>query len=323
MEQIDLKKKTLTIAIPTWNRSKHLKRSLEYLLPQIEKHSDVVELIISDNFSSDDTVKVVNELLNRFCSINFKLIEQKSNTGFFGNFTECMMHSTGEYFWLLSDDDFLLNGVLDKIITYLSNEKIGAIFLKDWVSVYINSIELFPLFKTRDSYFKTDDPYRHSLISSVIHINKIKDNLHLFEKYKNNALIGYLLYMICVKEYDTFIELDGASLVTRTDTSSRFNGLSIFTYDLYDCITEIKQYYPQVIVSKIVNSFLETNIKLYYKEYKFSKIYKRNKNISFDLIKLYCGYINFWIYILPLILCPRKLFFLQRNLRRLQTYGFD
>ncbi len=52
----------LTIAIPTYNRSRYLREFLEALLPQIESAGDV-ELLISDNASPDDTAQMLAEVL--------------------------------------------------------------------------------------------------------------------------------------------------------------------------------------------------------------------------------------------------------------------
>ena len=48
----------LTIAIPTYNGSKTIRNMLDLLLPQC---NDQVELLISDNCSTDNTEVIIDE----------------------------------------------------------------------------------------------------------------------------------------------------------------------------------------------------------------------------------------------------------------------
>jgi abequosyltransferase len=51
----------LTIAIPTYNRDFILSKALDNLLPQLSIYEDDIELIISDNASTDNTQEVIKE----------------------------------------------------------------------------------------------------------------------------------------------------------------------------------------------------------------------------------------------------------------------
>ena len=61
--------------------------------------------------------------------IHFK---QVKNTGYYGNFKKCRELSTGDYFWLLSDNDYVANGLIDYLLDILINNKPSFVFLKDW-----------------------------------------------------------------------------------------------------------------------------------------------------------------------------------------------
>ena len=73
----------LTIAIPTYNRSRYLARLLESLLPQLKGESRV-ELIISDNASPDETQATVEEY--RLRGLDFRFIRNETNIGAEANF---------------------------------------------------------------------------------------------------------------------------------------------------------------------------------------------------------------------------------------------
>ena len=55
-----MEEKLLTIAIPTYNGEKTISDMLELLLPQVD---DRVEIIISDNCSTDDTYDIINKYI--------------------------------------------------------------------------------------------------------------------------------------------------------------------------------------------------------------------------------------------------------------------
>ena len=48
-------KKIISVVIPTLNRKNYLAETLEHFIPQFERNQNVVELIICNNASDDDT----------------------------------------------------------------------------------------------------------------------------------------------------------------------------------------------------------------------------------------------------------------------------
>ena len=59
----------LSLCIPTYNRALYLKNSIETIICQNEFKTGEVEIIISDNASSDDTEKIGREYADRFENI--------------------------------------------------------------------------------------------------------------------------------------------------------------------------------------------------------------------------------------------------------------
>jgi len=120
----------LTIAVPTYNRSSFLRRSLQSILGQIGPHQDQVELLVFDNCSSDDTAGVVASLQGAGHRINFTV--NPENLGADGNFLACFRAARGKYFLLFSDDDILLDGALDKLVPVLSAGDYGVVYLEQY-----------------------------------------------------------------------------------------------------------------------------------------------------------------------------------------------
>lgn len=120
--------KLLTICIPTYNRSKELdyslscfERELQYIDPS------VLEFFISDNCSPDNTEGIVDKYIKRGLPIIYS--RNDKNIGPDNNFLKCFYYAKTKYLWLLGDDDYLLEGRLQKIIETLNKENIGCLNL--------------------------------------------------------------------------------------------------------------------------------------------------------------------------------------------------
>lgn len=92
----------VTIAIPTYNRANlYLIQAIESALNQTYPN---LEIIISDNCSTDDTEMVVRS----FKDTRIRYFKQKKkNIGGNNNFNFCLKQARGEYFLLLMDDDLI------------------------------------------------------------------------------------------------------------------------------------------------------------------------------------------------------------------------
>jgi abequosyltransferase len=127
----------LTIAVPTFNRSRFLSEFLTILKPQIiETHS--VELIISDNASTDDTQAMLDELAKS--GLTFRYIRNRSNLGADGNILQCFEKAEGKYVWIFGDDDIILPGALRKIISLLSLQQYDLVYVRPYE--FLNDYEL-------------------------------------------------------------------------------------------------------------------------------------------------------------------------------------
>lgn len=106
----------LTIAIPTYNRAAFLSDLLESLFVQVEKYSEV-ELIISDNHSTDMTQEVIRSYKARGLKITAH--RNAENIGADRNFLKLFNAAKGKYFWLIGDDERLMPHTLAKLLPIL------------------------------------------------------------------------------------------------------------------------------------------------------------------------------------------------------------
>ena len=103
-------KKTLTIAIPTYNRIEHLIKNIPFLLDQL---TDECELIIVDNCSDEDVETKIQNIIKKYSRIKFNIIRNSTNIGLFGNILKCFEEANSKWLYIMGDDDRLLpNSVL-------------------------------------------------------------------------------------------------------------------------------------------------------------------------------------------------------------------
>lgn len=116
----------LTIAIPTYNGAKTIRNVLDLLLPQV---TEEVEIIISDNCSTDETPAIIKEYASFYPFI--QVLQSETNIFADGNFLKCIKSAKGEYMMLLSDDDIIVENALQKIICFLKkNNDIQLAYLE-------------------------------------------------------------------------------------------------------------------------------------------------------------------------------------------------
>ncbi|OGG85496.1 hypothetical protein A2392_03350 [Candidatus Kaiserbacteria bacterium RIFOXYB1_FULL_46_14] len=112
-----MKTPILSICIPTYNRAHHLANALESILCQLEDShelSPLVEVVVSDNASLDDTRSVVLHYQSLIPNLIYSRNEE--NIGFDYNTLRAVQSATGTYCWYLGDDDIIINGALNVVV---------------------------------------------------------------------------------------------------------------------------------------------------------------------------------------------------------------
>lgn len=110
----------LSIAIPCYNRPEELSLALQTFADQIEKgFSKLVEIIVTDDLSTDDTPKIGRAFAKKYPFIKFK--QNKENIGLEKNLIHCTKSCKGEFLWIFGDDDYLeFDSSVDEILEVLS-----------------------------------------------------------------------------------------------------------------------------------------------------------------------------------------------------------
>jgi len=105
----------VTIAIPTFNRAALLRGCIQSALSQTYAN---IELLISDNASTDDTPKVLRE----FDDKRLRVLRQQTNLGLLPNFNACLEAAAGEYVVFVSDDDQISPWLLERCVEVIGKQ---------------------------------------------------------------------------------------------------------------------------------------------------------------------------------------------------------
>jgi len=125
-----MKKHLLSILIPTYNRQNELLKNIELLSQYIRKLNcqEIVEIIISDNYSNDNTVSIIEKYVDKNKDINILLYEQFRNNGLERNAIFVLSKSSAKYIMYLGDDDYIKQEYLEYVIYEIThNETVTCI----------------------------------------------------------------------------------------------------------------------------------------------------------------------------------------------------
>jgi len=107
----------LSICIATLNRARFLEKTLKTITDQV---CEGVEIVIVDGASTDDTAEVVAGFRER--TPNIRYIRRDKAMGVDRDFDAAVEHASGEYCWLLCDDDILKPGAIARVLDGIREE---------------------------------------------------------------------------------------------------------------------------------------------------------------------------------------------------------
>lgn len=107
----------LSVCIATYNRGKFIGDTLDSILIQMEPS---VEIVVVDGASPDNTPEVMAQYLLRYPDIRY--YRETQNSGVDADFDKAVGYASGEYCWLMTDDDLLKPGAILKVLSALDGE---------------------------------------------------------------------------------------------------------------------------------------------------------------------------------------------------------
>jgi abequosyltransferase len=299
----------LSICIPTYNRSGILKGSLERIYSQTHNKKLPIEILISDNCSTDKTKDVISDFIERGMDIRY--IRNDTNIGMDRNFYQCYRSARGFYIVVIGDDDYLIDGKLEKLLSYLTTGEYGLVHLKTQKNQ--NSIEIVN--DSNQMYLATS--YWLTYITSNIINRKVIEN-YQFEKYFGTFLLVLPLYIYAIKSANKNLLVN--ERIFESGLSKKTNGGYNFFKVFCDEYLKIWNYFLSLGYVSEKNFFsLKKDIYINYLVpmiyklliIKFENKYDLNNSWKY-ILKNY--YLNFYTYI-HLLIFPVK--FLIRYIKKI------
>lgn len=291
----------LSICIPTYNRSQYLKQTLDSIVNS-DGFCDDVEVVISDNCSTDDTSIVCKEFTDKYK--NIKYFKQPKPTYIADqNFIDVLSFANGEYIKLFNDTVVLRKGVLLKIIQTIKNNINSNIPLFFYQNYKKNNNVLIEGYSVNDvvkqnSYFIT-------WITNFGCWKKDFDNLTNKDKYISFGLMQVDWTLRIINKYKKFTMcfLDFSDSVMLSKKTANYNIFKVFAYNYLSILKEytntniLKEETFNLEKKQILFRFLiPTYVMLIYQ-----------KNFSFDTSKMFEYLVDYkkdWYFYFAILLLP-------------------
>jgi glycosyltransferase involved in cell wall biosynthesis len=108
----------VSIGLPVYNGENYISKAIESVLNQTYEN---LELIITDNQSTDQTEKICREYAKKDKRVRY--YRNKNNYGARYNYNKVFLLSKGKYFSWISHDDLIANNFIEKCISVLEKDK--------------------------------------------------------------------------------------------------------------------------------------------------------------------------------------------------------
>ena len=104
----------LSICIATYNRGRFIAETLDSIMRQLPED---VELLVVDGASTDDTAAVLQQYVQPGRALRY--FRENVNSGIDRDYDKAVGYASGEYCWLMTDDDLMQPGAIDRVLATL------------------------------------------------------------------------------------------------------------------------------------------------------------------------------------------------------------
>mgnify|MGYP004481559507 FL=1 len=123
----------ISVAMATYNGHKYIVEQLDSIRNQSLK---VDEVVICDDQSSDDTVSIIRNYIEKYKLDNWKVTVNKKNLGYADNFFKAMNETSGNYIFLSDQDDIWLEDKVEKMVDVLEKNPKVIVLGSDFEPYY-------------------------------------------------------------------------------------------------------------------------------------------------------------------------------------------
>ena len=142
----------LSICIPTFNRADYLRDCLQSIFQKNDNLQEI-EVCVSDNASTDNTVAVINDF-RRYN--NFSYQRNEDNLGIPMNFLKVTSMASGRYIWLLGDDDVVTTDGISHILNTVKDHRGVDFFLFNCLNLKNRDLGYVTEYHKKQVFWKSD-----------------------------------------------------------------------------------------------------------------------------------------------------------------------
>ncbi len=306
----------LTIGIPTYNGEKTIRDTLDSLVDQFDSFLlENVEVLISDNKSTDKTLQIVNAYIKLFPE-NIRIVtNERDDLELDGNLINLFNNANGQYLWIMSDDDAFEKNALLKVTSCIVRNGSCSVFFTNYSECDTNLNYLDRRFRldidhdfrcSNGDEFFVESKVLFGLISSLIF--KVEDwqKANLSKYIGLNSLhVGALIEILADKE--SYIISEKTVKLRIGNTSWGENGTFIFP--ILDIVSMFKKMhllgYKLSTEKFLVDHFYTNNLKSIILA-KYAGL--QDFNLAHKKMKYCYGRnISYWLVHFPVLYLPNKL----------------
>jgi glycosyltransferase involved in cell wall biosynthesis len=282
----------VSVIIPNYNHARFLKKRIDSVIRQTFKN---IEIIILDDFSTDESRKIINQYVA--IDSRIKTIFNSKNSGSpFAQWNKGIKEASSEYIWIAESDDFSDLSFLERSVNIFNlHSSVGLVFTQSYnVNAEDEVIEV-----NRELGIKsTFDPEKNflekgenvilstGLLESIIpNASAVVFRKNIFEKtggvsaeYK---MIGdWLIWLKMMMETDVYYMAQplnyfrSHSGTTRSDQMRNLKRFSLRYTETYNLYRDFFKLYPKEI--KLKNKIFSYLYSKWYWRFKLSSILDEN-----------------------------------------------
>lgn len=225
----------LTIIVPTYNRATHLVTLLGALRAELQGLETFVEVLVSDNASTDSTPEVTAAAAHDWPALKIQRHDQ--NLGPEGNFLSCIPRVSSRYFWIIGDDDCPKRGVLAKVVQLLTERMPALLYMQsEWVNPLLGPDQGEPIDELRISdlsalqFAKSVHVWVTYISGMVIDKDRLLDVLgdHSINRFDATSLVQLGWVLPLLRSEGPFLFIYDKCILATSDNSGGYGLLTVF-----------------------------------------------------------------------------------------------
>lgn len=124
---------TITVVVTSYNHEKYIRQAIESILKQ--KGLFKIKVLLGDDYSTDNTIKILNEYLYKYPDIFINNI-QTMNVGMRGNLKNCFSKVSSEFIAICEGDDYWIDDRKLHVQIDFLRKNLDCAMCFNWLSLY-------------------------------------------------------------------------------------------------------------------------------------------------------------------------------------------